>query len=57
MASLQIEGKRITSRDFLGNLKFRAEIENPKYAIEKLVLYDDGQHADSGVGDGIYGNL
>ena len=57
VASLQIEGKRITSRDFLGNLKFRAEIENPKYAIEKLVLYDDGQHADSGVGDGIYGNL
>jgi len=57
LSSLQIEGKRITSEDFLKNLKFLAWIENPKNKVEKLELYDDGNHSDKSAGDGIYGNL
>lgn len=57
IALLQDEGKRITSPGFLENLEFLSWIENPKGKIEKLKLYDDGHHADSSPGDGIYGNL
>jgi len=56
LASLQLEGKTITSPDFLKNLKFIAKIENPKSQVEKLELYDDGSHGDRAAGDGIYGN-
>lgn len=56
VASLQIDGKRITSRDFLNNLKLYATIENPKREVEKIDLFDDGQHSDMSAADGFYGN-
>ena len=56
VASLQIDGKRITSRDFLNNLKLYSTIENPKREVEKIDLIDDGQHSDMSAVDGIYGN-
>jgi len=57
LASLRIEGKRITSQDFLKNLNFTAWVENPKNEVQKLDLYDDGAHSDKQETDGIYGNL
>jgi hypothetical protein len=55
-ASLQIDGKRITSRDFLNNLKISAATENPKREVEKIDLFDDGGHSDTNAADGIFGN-
>ncbi len=55
-ASLQIDGKRISSRDFLNNLKISAATENPKREVEKIDLFDDGKHSDSAAADGIFGN-
>ena len=57
LASLYIEDKRVTSEDFLSNLKFKAWIENPKQEVVMLALYDDGNHSDIKVKDGIYGNI
>lgn len=56
-ASLQIEGNRITSENFLKNLRFFAGIEDPEGNIKKFELFDDGMHKDKEQGDGIYGNL
>lgn len=56
-ASLQIEGSRITSQNFLKNLQFFAGIEGPEGNIKKFELLDDGVHKDKEKGDGIYGNL
>lgn len=56
-ASLQIEGSRITSQNFLKNLRFFAGIEDPEGNTKKFELFDDGVHKDKEQGDGIYGNL
>ncbi len=57
MASLEIEGKRVTSRDFLSNLSLESQITTPNNVVESLELYDDGYHADSSANDGVYGSL
>jgi len=57
LASLYIEDKRVTSEDFLSNLKFEAFIENPDQEVIMLDLYDDGNHSDKNIKDGIYGNI
>lgn len=57
LASLYIEDKRVASEDFLNNLKFKASIENPDQEVIMLDLYDDGNHSDKNVKDGIYGNI
>lgn len=56
-ASLQIEGSRITSQNFLKNLQFFTRVEDPDGNIKKFELFDDGAHTDKVRGDGIYGNL
>jgi hypothetical protein len=56
-ASLQIEGSRITSQNFLKNLQFFTWVEDPEGNIKKFELFDDGAHKDGEQGDGIYGNL
>jgi len=56
-ASLQIEGSRITSQNFLKNLQFFTRVEDPDGNIKKFELYDDGVHKDKEQGDGIYGNI
>jgi ribosome-associated translation inhibitor RaiA len=56
LASLQLEGKRVASSDYLNNLKMSATIENPKNAAAQIDLFDDGRHSDGNPSDGIYGN-
>lgn len=56
-ASLEREGARITSHDFLKNLKFFAIAENPYGDLRKFELKDDGSHPDKIKEDGVYSNL
>jgi hypothetical protein len=57
LASLQIQGSRVKSRDFLDNLKMSATVENPKNEATQIDLFDDGRHSDGNPSDGIYGNV
>lgn len=57
LASLKIEGKRVTTQEFLRNLNFWSLIKNPENKEEQIELFDDGQHSDRDAADGIYGNI
>ena len=57
LASLEMNGQKVTTKNFLENPRFIGIIENPQHKIETIELFDDGAHSDKDSNDGTFGNV